>query len=271
MPPFKIVFAALAAVLACPLVVSAQEAKKTTGTIIAMEAGDIACYLTMHDDAGARFRELAEFEICEQRGLLNKRVALTYKQGRVQSDECQGNPDCSKSRTVMLVVAARAIGPAAAAAAPAAASLCSASETVVFSCPIGGKMASVCTSHDATANRGTLLYRFGKSGEVELTLPESATVPARSAIGDSVPFSGGGGAWLSFRKGAIAYSVYDGIGNWGPRGQKKTVNGVLVEQSGKRLANLKCSVPPQSELGPALFEKLGIKGGKQDFNFPTED
>jgi hypothetical protein len=41
-----------------------QETKRATGTITAMNAGDVACYLTLRDDKGARFEEMADFEIC---------------------------------------------------------------------------------------------------------------------------------------------------------------------------------------------------------------
>ena len=159
----KAVLAALAAIFACPLAASAQD-KKTTGTITAMQAGDIACYLTLRDDAGAPFREMADFEICEQRGLLNKRVSLAYKASRVQAASCQGDPDCKKSDTVMLVVSARplpvtggapsasppstppvtASKPAAPSPNTAARTHCTGGETVVFSCVTGAKAVSVC-------------------------------------------------------------------------------------------------------------------------------
>jgi hypothetical protein len=98
--------AAVAAGFACPL---AAQTNKPEGTLLSMEAGDVACYLTLRDESGQRFRALAEFEICEQKALLNKRVRLTWQQGRVMADECQGNPDCKKTKTVMLVVAARPV------------------------------------------------------------------------------------------------------------------------------------------------------------------
>src|SRR6188474_2002845 len=87
--------------LACGLPVKAQdtgtirvgqETKRTTGTITAMNSGDVACHLTLQDDRGARFEEMARFELCEQRALLNKRVSLTYMQQSVMSPDCQGDP-----------------------------------------------------------------------------------------------------------------------------------------------------------------------------------
>ena len=151
------------------------------------------------------------------------------------------------------------------------ASLCTPAETVVFACHVGAKLVSVCASADAAPNKGYVQYRFGKpdtTEPVELALPEGQVVPARAATGGAMGFSGGGGAWMRFRKGAFAYAVYTGIGNWGPNGEKRTKEGLLVERDGKRAAVLKCSDEPQSELGPDWFEKAGINDNNEDFDFP---
>jgi hypothetical protein len=84
-----------------------QDVKLVFGTIVSMNAGDIACYLELKDDHGVAFEEMARFEICEQRTLLGKRVALTYVLQNVMSPDCQGDPACKKTRTVALVSAAK--------------------------------------------------------------------------------------------------------------------------------------------------------------------
>jgi hypothetical protein len=76
-----------------------QETKRAFGTIVALNAGDTACHLKLKDDRGAAFEEMARFEICEQRALLGKRVALAYVQQAVMSPDCQGDPACRKTRT----------------------------------------------------------------------------------------------------------------------------------------------------------------------------
>lgn len=247
-----------------------QETKRTLGTITAMNAGDVACYLTLKDDAGGRFEEMARFEICEQRALLNKRVTLTYVQQKVMSPDCQGDPACKKTRTVALVGAVKPLaGAAPSAAAPT--SFCTAAEHVVFSCRTGAKMVSVCASPDAGPGRGYLQYRFGKpdaADTLELTLPETKVVPAKAANGGSESYSGGGGAWLRFSKGGLAYTVYSGIGNWGPKGEKRIKEGLLVERAGKQVANLVCNGKLTSQLGPDWFEKVGVTRGNQEFFFP---
>jgi len=86
-----------------------KEIKKTVATVTELQAGDVACYLTLKDDQGAEFSELGDFSICEKRSLLGKRVKLTYTLGTVIADECQGDPACTKTRKVALVTAAKVL------------------------------------------------------------------------------------------------------------------------------------------------------------------
>jgi hypothetical protein len=269
----RTVFALLAALAALSLPALAQstvkigkETKKTAGVVTELQAGDVACYITLKDDQGVEFNELGDFSICENRGLIGKRVTLTYELGNVMADECQGNPDCTKTRTVALVTAAH---PAPQAAKQARSSFCAPAETVLFECRTGAKLVSVCASSDASPTKGSLQYRFGKPGaSAEITLPEPPSIPSKSASGETVAFSGGGGAWLQFHKGEYAYVVYTGIGKWGPKGEPRTKEGIAVERAGKPVANLKCTGKLTSLLGPDWFEKAGVQSNGEEFEFP---
>jgi hypothetical protein len=85
-----------------------QQVKNAYGIMVAMEQRDIACYLTLRDDHGGTFKEMAEFDVCDRRSmLLNKRVALRYAMQTVASPDCQGNPDCRKSISAIIVSDAR--------------------------------------------------------------------------------------------------------------------------------------------------------------------
>lgn len=252
-----------------------NETKKTSGVVVSLESGDIACYVTLKDDKGVERTEMADFEICEKRSLIGKRVELTFELQSVMSEECQGDPDCTKTRNAAVITGVRvASGPAGKPAAPkkpapVQTSFCTPNETIVFACRTGGKLVSVCASRDASPKRGYVQYRFGKPGEpLELTLPEGEVSPPRAAAGESVPYSGGGAAWMRFQRGAYAYVVYTGIGNWGPRGEKVVKEGVVVERGGKRVAALPCSNAATSELGPDWFEQAGITSGGQEFELP---
>ena len=272
----------LAAALLVPAAAFAQapeqvkignQMKRAYGTVQSMENGDIACYLHMKDDRGAKFTELADFEICMQKpSVVGKRVRLDYQVSRVQSASCQGDPNCKKSDVIALVSKAT---PAAAGAAPsakpaaAAGSHCSASEVEVFACRTGEKAVSVCASRDFSAKGGYVQYRFGKLGETpEMLLPAKQEHPGRSVSGESQSFAGGAGSWLRFTSGQIAYVVYSGVGKWGPKGQTVEKAGVVVEKNGKRSANVRCVGKERSELGPDWFSKAGVQPKKgDDFEF----
>ena len=89
--------------------------KRLTGTLRESVNGDVACYLTFTDESGAPFEELGDFEICFQKpSPLGKRVRLEWGVGNVLADECQGNPDCGKSKRVALVERVQVLGAAAA-------------------------------------------------------------------------------------------------------------------------------------------------------------
>ena len=97
-------------VLAADTISNGSEIKKTTGTLIEMQAGDVACYLTFKDDQNLEFREMAGFEICEQENLIGKSLALQYEAVEILADICQGNPDCKHSKLELLVTDAQVIG-----------------------------------------------------------------------------------------------------------------------------------------------------------------
>jgi hypothetical protein len=254
------------------------EVRNIAGTLLNLESGDVACYLTFQDGQSKKYRELGDFSLCtKSRPLIGKQVTVSYRLQNVMADECQGNTACKKTKTVALVTAVAAAGgnAGAPAKAPAAAanqkSLCTAQETIVFSCRTGEKMVSACASPDAGRSQGYLQYRYGKPEAAEapeMALPANRTVPSKAATGSTVSFSGGGGAWLRFRNGQTSYTLYTGVGKWGPKGATQEKQGIAVERGGKLVANLKCSARPASLLGPDWFDKVGLKDGGEDFDFP---
>lgn len=282
---FALIFASIAFVSTTALaqtestVTIDKVTKKTIGTVTALNAGDIACYISLKDDQGVAFKEMADFDVCDQKpSVLGKRLQLTYTQTSVMSDACQGDPDCKKTKKVILISKVKVLDVKALGAQTAAArasdkqnSFCTPMEQVVFSCRTGAKLVSVCASKDASRTKGYMQYRFGKPDSTEppeMILPEAQILPSKSATGDNVPYAGGGASWLRFSKGGYSYTVYSGIGRWGPKGETQEKNGLLVERSGKRIANLKCNNEPASELGPDFFEKLKIQGNGQEFDMP---
>jgi hypothetical protein len=292
--PFPFRSIAFASALLAALPAAAQDTvnignmtKHAFGTPVSFQNGDRGCLIVFEDDRGRPFPELADFELCAQeKSLKGKRLALTYKATRVPSPSCQGDPDCKKNDLVVLVVAVKpttigtppppppprpapASSPAAQAAKP---SFCTPGETVVFSCYTSpAKLVSVCASSDAAPNRGYLQYRTGNpeaKTPLDLTLPAAQIPPPQAANGDTLSFSGGGGAWLRVSTRSVAFVAYTGIGKWGPRDEIQDKAGVAVERDGKLVANLKCTGKPISLLGPDWFAKAGIKADDQGFDLP---
>ena len=140
----------------------------------------------------------------------------------------------------------------------AASSLCSRDEAVIFACPVGAKLISVCASPGISPSQGYLAYRFGPPQKPEISYQNREMT--RSGTWS---FSGGGGAWLRFTRGPISYIAYTAIGRgWG------TKAGVAVLQDGKLLANLPCRAAPDSEIGPDFFAHAGIADDDQAFDLP---
>jgi hypothetical protein len=85
--------------------------KQTSGVLNKLENGDTACYLSLKGDDGKPFDEMGNFSICiEQASLIGKRVTLSYALGTVVSDECGGDENCKKTKTVALVTGVKAMG-----------------------------------------------------------------------------------------------------------------------------------------------------------------
>ena len=147
--------------------------------------------------------------------------------------------------------------PAATRQATAVPTLCSSDETPVFACSTGKKRASLCMSSDESQ----LTYRLAPlGGAPEMVYPANTTSTAfkpgehASSNGQTLPF-------MSFDKGSYRYAVY---------GTTTTMQGILVEQNGKRIANLNCQEDRLSEMGTAWFQRLylGLDRDKRPLQLP---
>lgn len=115
-------------------------------------------------------------------------------------------------------------------------SLCQAGEAAVFSCAVGGKIASLCASAEIGPGQGSLTYRFGRKGAVELTHPDAPLPPDRAFSAAVVGDAGSAGDILRFSRGQTSYTLYSII----VKGQGER-EGVLVTRDGRRLADLACT------------------------------
>ena len=162
-----------------------------------------------------------------------------------------------------VALAAIASAPAADAATP---SLCGAREQIIFACSTGAHIVSICASADGKS----LQYRFGVSNHLDIAYPDAGTPAASVFTSGMMMFSGGGGAWLRFTRGPFAYTAFTGIGKWGKNEAIADAAGIAVSKGGGEFANFPCRGKVVSELGPDLFEKLGLedKSEANSFDIP---
>lgn len=114
-------------------------------------------------------------------------------------------------------------------------SLCLPNEVAVFSCAIGSKTASLCASADIGPDQGTLTYRFGRQGGIELTHPDKLMPPGQAFSTAVVGDGGFAGDIVRFGRGETRYTLYSII----TRGQGER-DGILVSRGGRQIADLRC-------------------------------
>ena len=139
--------------------------------------------------------------------------------------------------------------------------LCTAAETPIFACSTGKKRVSVCTGR--SGGNEQLAYRIAPlEGAVEMEYPSAGT-GAASAFqrGSQVGQDGAAVNFLSFDKGNYRYVVYAGDGENGRKG-------VVVEQSGKRIADLRCQGGGMSRIDPAQLQKMGLSLDGRGLSLP---
>lgn len=148
--------------------------------------------------------------------------------------------------------------------------LCNANEKIVYSCATGSHIISLCASANISSNLGYLQYRFGSRAKLELIYPDKQEHPAHLFTPGILTFSGGGGAYLQFRKPPYAYTLFSAIGNWWHSG-KGTAEGVAVRKDGREVANFPCRKDRdfvEGELGPDFFGAAGLGEPTANFEIP---
>jgi hypothetical protein len=154
-------------------------------------------------------------------------------------------------------------------AAGKATTLCNPDEIIVFSCANGAHYASICASKDISKIQGTMQYRFGSPGKLELAYPATPGKPVENFKGGWMSFSGGGGAFLRFSNGPFEYTAFSATGKWGPNGAPRDEDGVAIRKDGKEFSNFVCRNPNRDagELGPDFLDKVGMSSPDPDIDF----
>lgn len=128
-------------------------------------------------------------------------------------------------------------------------SLCLSDETAIFSCSIRSKIASLCASRDLTATTGTMIYRYGRRGAVEMTYPDPPEPASRAfaANVDNTP-----GDYVRFSRDGNTYTIHsEMIRSSDPHPEA----GVIVSRGPKVLATLKCGRNDDG-LGPDAWKLM---------------
>lgn len=139
--------------------------------------------------------------------------------------------------------------------------LCTAAETPIFACSTGKKRASVCTGR--AGGNEQLTYRIAPlDGAVEMEYPSGGIVAASAfQRGSQVGQDGSAVNFLSFDKGNYRYAVYAGDGENGRKG-------VVVEQSGKRIADLRCQSDAMSAISAKELDRYGMHVDSRPLQLP---
>lgn len=117
---------------------------------------------------------------------------------------------------------------------------CSKQEEVIFSCNTGKKTVSVC------GKQKTLTYEFGAIGKSELK------IKVKNPTGDTLMFSGGGGAYLRLPNGGYNYVLYIGSG------REWEKEGLVLEKNGRLINFFECKDSAITAIGMDTFNKYSI-------------
>jgi hypothetical protein len=89
---------------------AAEEGKAKQAQLVSLEQGDIACYVELKTKDGEELFLHGDFELCpgggaDASGLIGKRVRYKTETTKVQAGSCEGDPECTDTEEVPLIVA----------------------------------------------------------------------------------------------------------------------------------------------------------------------
>lgn len=235
------------------------------GTVKSMQAGDVACYVDLIGDDGKIYQSMANFEICDKTRLIGKRVNIFYEQGNIMAASCNGDMDCRRTETVWIINKMTKIPEPPKYQYSDVPSHCFPNEKIIFSCNTNSnKVISMCSSKNRSRNSGYLQYRFGDLASFpEYVFPMNHDKASKFFYSGNLTYSGGGGAYLKFINGSYSYVVYTGIG----KGWSK--QGMVIQEGDDEIARYACKGTWQSDIGPELFNQLGLINDDYGFAIPA--
>lgn len=129
---------------------------------------------------------------------------------------------------------------------------CTAQEQIIFSCAIAhsSEIASLCASQNMAEKRGSLVYRFGRRGQIELVFPAEQYSPERFRYAHYMRHQVDR-TEISFSVGRLGYAVFD---HYDGEEKPTRVQGVRVESPDGKDVELICAGKVVSQL--SKLEKI---------------
>lgn len=124
--------------------------------------------------------------------------------------------------------------------------LCQPHEEVYFSCPVNGKLLSVCASGNISPDNGYVQYRFGRIGKIELEYPKKPYPPRKLFSISDVSEGNLNFTHLKFDAGKYHYVLYQG-----------DPSGIYIKRGGAVISNRTCDSGTYQPISPRAFR--GIK------------
>ncbi|MES2817917.1 MAG: hypothetical protein V4812_02905 [Pseudomonadota bacterium] len=88
---------------------TSADAEADVVLIRALTPGDRACYIELENKQGQRTEAEASFELCEQPQLIGQRVRLTRERTNMPAMSCEGDPECTRTDSVELIISAEVL------------------------------------------------------------------------------------------------------------------------------------------------------------------
>ena len=123
---------------------------------------------------------------------------------------------------------------------------CNENENVIFSCDVGKKIVSVCSSKNLS--NPAIQYRFGRIGNIEASVPSNPNNFHNSVTGYHLNVGGTAEVkGMEFINGDVTYGI------------NTIENYLYVRKNGKDIANLTCRDKAKDNIKIGYLRKLGIE------------
>lgn len=123
--------------------------------------------------------------------------------------------------------------------------LCQSHEEIYFSCPVDGKVVSLCASGNISPDNGYVQYRFGVPGHIDLQFPNKPYPPKNHFEISDISSGNINFVHIKFKSGLYDYVIYQG-----------SPSGVYVKRRGELVSNRMCEQGIYQQLNRRIFRGI---------------